>query len=326
MKLQLNNAELFQDETIEKKISDLEHKIEIFEDWNNSIIAKSQQKTIWQILTNIVAKTLSIALKVGINIPEKVFDVYIKKAVASARHKHPTYLIGDTHVHSENSDGKYSVEECVKTAQNRGFDFILFLDHLMMKKRRYNFLRSIDEQRKLIEDGIQIKMTPGVEISTIEGHVGCIFPESFYYQKDYSKLTGLRYFRGLKETIQTVKELGGEIIIPHPNAVGHIAPEKKFGVKTQRIKEYINYISAIEKYNTMNPLENNGIPENRFFGSSDSHLKFDIGTCFTAVENKKTLFASLTTGDSHAYAPIFSIKSSQQILFNLLKLYKKIHQ
>jgi len=81
--------------------------------------------------------------------------------VEIVRHfKVPRWLRGDTHMHSEHSDGKLSVTELVARARSLNHDFLCFTDH-----------NTTTQNREI--DGINspLSLIPGMELTTGLGHV-----------------------------------------------------------------------------------------------------------------------------------------------------------
>jgi len=263
---------------------------------------------------------------------EEICDIIIKKAVDKAREKHPDFLIGDSHVHTYHSDGRKSVKYCVNVAEKRGLDFILITDHLGPFYPIEQLIKSITDQRIIVEnDNKKIKLLPAVEISSIKGHVQAFFPQEYYSEQYFSKLEKLRYWESLdtkgpslKEIFKSINDIGGKIIIPHPDAMGILKPKKRYGVCPELIKEYKDSINAIEQYNSMNPDSMNLEYDITKLGGSDSHLNFDIGSCFSAVENKGDLFDSISYGKTYAYAPVFFSKHNKKLLNKAIWTYMTI--
>ena len=74
--------------------------------------------------------------------------------------KAPRWLRGDTHLHSEHSDGKLSVESLITRANALSFDFLCFTDHNTTSQNR-------------VIDGVNspLSLIPGMELTTARGHV-----------------------------------------------------------------------------------------------------------------------------------------------------------
>ncbi|WP_312948423.1 CehA/McbA family metallohydrolase [Superficieibacter sp.] len=76
------------------------------------------------------------------------------------RRKTPRWLRGDTHVHSEHSDGRLSVEALIERALASDYDFLCFTDHNTTSQNRV--ISGINSSLCLI---------PGMELTTGLGHV-----------------------------------------------------------------------------------------------------------------------------------------------------------
>lgn len=79
------------------------------------------------------------------------------------QHKSPRWLRGDTHLHSEHSDGKLSVDALIARASAQNHDFLCFTDHNTTTQNR-------------VIDGINspLCLIPGMELTTALGHVNFI--------------------------------------------------------------------------------------------------------------------------------------------------------
>ncbi|MGL5701203.1 MAG: CehA/McbA family metallohydrolase [Kluyvera sp.] len=77
--------------------------------------------------------------------------------------KTPRWLLGDTHLHSEHSDGKLSVESLISRANGLNFDFLCFTDH-----------NTTSQNREI--DGINspLSLIPGMELTTTRGHANLL--------------------------------------------------------------------------------------------------------------------------------------------------------
>lgn len=71
---------------------------------------------------------------------------------------HERWVKGDLHLHTNHSDGTYSVAEVMDYAKKAGLDFIALTDH------------NTFSQNKLIDTTINLAVIPGVELTTNNGH------------------------------------------------------------------------------------------------------------------------------------------------------------
>ena len=127
----------------------------------------------------------------------------------------------DPHVHSEGSyDAKEPVELLLEQASDIGLDGIVITDHDTIRES----LRAAELAPEYGLIGI-----PGVEVSTAAGHLLAIGvderPEPH---------------RPLRETVETVRDLGGVAVVPHP------FQRTRHGVRRGRITD----CDAIEVYNS----------------------------------------------------------------------------
>lgn len=115
----------------------------------------------------------------------------------------------DLHIHSNCSDGRDPVESILQAAVRRGLAGLSITDH--------DTLKGSEKALKIIrEEGLELVLIPGAEVTTSEGHLLCL---------------GIVELppRGLspEETADLVREQGGITIVPHPyhpfrHAIGRI--------------------------------------------------------------------------------------------------------
>ncbi|WP_435197065.1 CehA/McbA family metallohydrolase [Natronomonas sp. EA1] len=127
----------------------------------------------------------------------------------------------DPHVHSEGSyDGHEPVELLLEQAAEIGLDGIVVTDH-----------DTIEESRRAAALAPEYGLLgiPGVEVSTAAGHLLAIGVDE---QPDPH--------RPLAETVETVRDLGGVAVVPHP------FQRTRHGVAKRRLTD----CDAIEVYNS----------------------------------------------------------------------------
>ncbi len=115
----------------------------------------------------------------------------------------------DLHVHSNCSDGRDAVETILRAAVRRGLFGLSITDH--------DTLRGSEKAMRIIrEEGLELVLIPGAEVTTSEGHLLCLGIEELPP-------------RGLspEETAELAREQGGIAIVPHPyhpfrHAIGRI--------------------------------------------------------------------------------------------------------
>ncbi|QLG63638.1 PHP-associated domain-containing protein [Halorarum salinum] len=168
----------------------------------------------------------------------------------------------DPHVHSEGSyDGREPVELILEHASDIGLDGVVVTDH-----------DSIDESLHAAElaDEYGLVGIPGVEVSTAAGHLLAIGVEE-----------RPRKGRPLEETIETVRDLGGVGVVPHP------FQRSRHGVR----KRWIGDCDGIEVYNSMvftgyRNRRANAFAERRGYsklGASDAHHIRNVGRAYTEL-------------------------------------------
>ncbi|NGP46846.1 CehA/McbA family metallohydrolase [Bacillaceae bacterium SIJ1] len=113
-------------------------------------------------------------------------EVTVKKTVAEER----MWLKGDLHMHTEHSDGSYTLEETFQSVKEKGFDYLATTDHNVATQNRHGFSES------------DLLIIPGMEWSTYKGHaniLGGFNPrESFQVEtnEEVSELTHAVVSRG----------------------------------------------------------------------------------------------------------------------------------
>lgn len=165
----------------------------------------------------------------------------------------------DLHVHTCYSlDSVITLKQVVKYSKKRGLDGVAITDH--------NTLKGIVRLKTS-----DIIVVPGIEISTLNGHllglnVNTLIP---------AKL-------GIEETVRRIHEVGGIAVAPHPSVFYKSPPSRQ-----------INSYDAVEVMNASSlPFElftrlgkkfaaRLSLPQT---GGSDSHYAPEIGTAYTVVK------------------------------------------
>jgi len=104
----------------------------------------------------------------------------------------------DLHIHSNNSDGKSSVREILKSAIDKKLDLISITDHDTLNG-------SLEAVEIVQEEHLPIKVIRGVEISTAQGHL-----LAYGINREIDK--GI----DLIEAVKLVRDLGGITSLAHP--------------------------------------------------------------------------------------------------------------
>lgn len=176
----------------------------------------------------------------------------------------------DTHVHTYYSiDSSMKPEDLITTAQARGLDAVVVLDHGTIK----GALETRD-----MADGSGLLIIPGEEIDTRSGEIIALGID-----------TDIEQGMGLVETCKEVKKQGGFIIVPHPY------DRFRSGVGDNMLK-VLPHIDAVEAFNSrtlsdsfnrkgMELAQRHGIP---VVAGSDAHFPNEIGNAYTVLDCDKT--------------------------------------
>lgn len=105
----------------------------------------------------------------------------------------------DLHIHSRVSDGLATIDQILDYVEHHtDFDVIAITDHEDVT----GGLRARDAAARR---GLRTQVVPGVEITTLSGHLLALFVER-----------APRSFRGLERTLEDIHSQGGLAVIPHP--------------------------------------------------------------------------------------------------------------
>ncbi|MDG5758405.1 PHP-associated domain-containing protein [Natronococcus sp. A-GB1] len=168
----------------------------------------------------------------------------------------------DFHVHSDDSyDGHEPIELVLEHAADIGLDGVVITDH-----------DEIGESLRAAEIAPEYGLVgiPGVEVSTRHGHLLAIGVEE---RPDPGQ--------PFVETVETVRDLGGVAIVPHP------FQRSRHGVRKRHIRD----ADAIEVYNSMlftgyrnrrarTFARRREYPE---IGASDAHYLPNVGRAYTEI-------------------------------------------
>ncbi|MHA1303365.1 MAG: CehA/McbA family metallohydrolase [Candidatus Heimdallarchaeaceae archaeon] len=176
-------------------------------------------------------------------------------------------VVLDLHVHSHYSnDCKSKPKELIKRAEELNLRGLAITDHNTTK-----FHHNMETETSLL-------IVPGVEISTTRGHIiGLGIKENI--PKRLS----------VEETIEQIKDMGGEVIVPHPFDFTRKGIGKKVNSFTDIAIETVNASCFLQWFN--NKAQKYAIDHNLGqTGGSDSHRIQDLGLAYTIFpENVNTL-------------------------------------
>lgn len=166
----------------------------------------------------------------------------------------------DFHVHTCYSrDSSITLKEVVSFAKKRGLDGVAITDHNTVKGALKLKTR-------------EILVVPGIEVSTLEGHLLGI-----------NVTTPIPAKLGIEETIRKIHEAGGIAIAPHPSAFYKSPPSRR--VSSYDAVEVMNASSvpfSVLTYYSRRFAERLGLPQT---GGSDSHYAPEIGSAYTVVDS-----------------------------------------
>ena len=165
----------------------------------------------------------------------------------------------DFHVHTCYSrDSSITLKEVVAYSKKRGLDGVAITDHNTVKGALK--LKTRD-----------IIVVPGIEVSTLEGHLLGI-----------NVTTPIPAKLGIEETIQRIHDAGGIAVAPHPTAFYKSPPSRR--VSSYDAIEVMNASSvpfSVLTYYGKRFADSLGLPQT---GGSDSHYAPEIGSTYTVVE------------------------------------------
>ena len=165
----------------------------------------------------------------------------------------------DFHVHTCYSrDSSITLKQVVSFAKKRGLDGVAITDH-----------NTVEGALKLKTRDILV--APGIEVSTLQGHLLGI-----------NVTTPVPAKLGMEETIHIIHEAGGIAVAPHPSAFYKSPPSRQ--VSSYDAVEVMNASSmpfSVLTYFSKRFAEGLGLPQT---GGSDSHYAPEIGSAYTVVE------------------------------------------
>jgi len=165
----------------------------------------------------------------------------------------------DLHVHTCYSrDSSITLKQVVAYSKKRGLDGVAITDHNTVKGALK--LKTRD-----------ILVVPGIEVSTLNGHL-----------LGLNVTTPIPAKLGIEETIHLIHEAGGIAVAPHPTTFYKSPPSRR--VSSYDAIEVINASSIpfpVFTYLSKRFAAGLGLPQT---GGSDSHYAPEIGAAYTIVE------------------------------------------
>jgi predicted metal-dependent phosphoesterase TrpH len=178
------------------------------------------------------------------------------------------------------------LKQAVVFAKKRGLDGIAITDH--------NTLSGVLKLKTR-----EILVIPGIEVSTMEGHLLGI-----------NITTQIPAKLSIEETIQGIHEAGGIAIAPHPSAFYKSPPSRS--IRSYDAIEVMNASSVpflVMTYFSKRFAERLSLPQ---IGGSDSHYAPEIGSAYTVVEadsNIDEITAAIKRGDTFPRGSGISLKT-----------------
>ena len=165
----------------------------------------------------------------------------------------------DLHVHTSYSrDSVTTLKEVVTYSKKRGLDGVAITDHNTVKGALK--LKTRD-----------ILVVPGIEISTLNGHLLGI-----------NLTTPIPSKLGIEETVHRIHEAGGIAVAPHPTTFYKSPPSQR--ISSYDAVEVMNASSIpfhVFAYLSKRFAAGLGLPQT---GGSDSHYAPEIGAAYTVIE------------------------------------------
>ncbi|CAN6612377.1 hypothetical protein TRVA0_005S00936 [Trichomonascus vanleenenianus] len=213
-------------------------------------------------------------------------------APSSLRRNSPAWYRGDLHVHSEYSDGKYSLHELVELANGNGLDFFFSTEH-------NTFSANLVWGKELQVAHPSLLVGRGIEVTTRYGHWNALGLETaqwveFRYAEDAD----------LTRAIESVHDNGGIAVLNHPYDLGLFC-DWQFGIvpaldalevwngRWKRNAECVRNIRALELWDSL-------LKKGHRLGAvggSDAHQPGDVvGLPQTVVHADELTTCALTKG------------------------------
>lgn len=220
-------------------------------------------------------------------------DSRIRKNINHLKKEQPTMIVGETHCHSNFSDGAHSVQNILKRAAWLGLDYVVITDHLVPGKFLTESIAScLKEQAQCINEWDEltkpVRVYPAFEISTLEGHLILVLDPEYFSPAKISDISlqfsDLDYqFVSALDLIPRIEPFGGISIIPHPDKNRGYP----FGFSIEWIRaNLIGLVDGVEDISTGHGYQEAYSRELGLasIGSSDDHFNFLMGTAVTTYD------------------------------------------
>jgi hypothetical protein len=201
------------------------------------------------------------------------------------------WLRGNLHAHTQNSDGKFSLEELVRNYEALGYDFLVITDH-----NKLTAVEGIETDMLLLQ---------GCEISTDKGHITAVNLKELIEPNQPSQ-----------KVIDAINAQGGIAILAHPNWGENFCHWQQDDLAS------LNGYAGIEVFNG-NILRDTGSPlaSDRWdmllsrglkcwgYGVDDTHNELDITNGWTMVLSDElspeAIVSALRDGRCYASSGVF---------------------
>lgn len=232
------------------------------------------------------------------------WDQKVSAGLSRIKGPSPRSLLGDTHLHSTRSDGRYSVDQLLSRARLLELDYLVLTEHITPERFDVECpLSSMRDQaefaKEMRDNGVvPPEIYPAAEISSAEGHIITLFPKTYLGREDFYREFRSAFtvcgekFMDAAWVFEMTKKLGGKTIIPHPGVSRSFKP---FGIPISSLETHLKGLpDAIEDLNTGNGYFKK-VGERLDLapvGASDDHFKALIGTSVTSYNADR--FGDLT--------------------------------
>ena len=179
----------------------------------------------------------------------------------------------DLHIHSEYStDSESQVEEIIRSAIEMGLNGIAITDH--------NSIEGYYRGKEYLErSGHEFLLIPGIEISTIKGHLIALGVHE-----------SIQPNMSVEESLAQIQDMGGISILPHPfHPFRHSIGSVSYSASAVEVFN-ARCISEISNQRAVKAAAKHGLPP---VAGSDAHYIGDIGHGVTEIEAQHSVSSIL---------------------------------